>query len=141
VPYPSREVLWNHIQRHHGKSTRLNVSSLEESLLADKHSCDRNWVVRRLKAFDAEKLGTFYTGRRGRQSRIHWQDIPEKMHLPERHTERQVAPAIAVLDHVIPLRQGVNAKVSVPQDLTRAEAERLIEFIRFLPIEVLSKAG
>lgn len=135
MPYPNREVLWNHIQRHHGSSWKLNVTDLESSLAKEKHASDRNWVVAQLKTFADFKLGRFFNGRRGHDSRIEWKREPSKLLLPDLPKDSLTPAPIPVLEHLLPLRVNVVAKLSAPQDLTRSEADRLIEFIRLLPIE------
>jgi hypothetical protein len=132
---PTKEDLWGHIMRHHGDSNILEVAELEKSLKAAKFSVERQWVVWQFREYEKQKLGSFLAGRRGHESRIRWNSAPKRMSSTPATKSNELPRPSTVLEHSIPLRSGIVAKLSLPQDLSRAESERLMEFIKLLPLE------
>lgn len=134
MAYPDQAVVWDHIRRRFGEQYDLSVDRLLPSLREEKHGVDRNWVVGLLKSYAAQGLGTFYTGRRRHPTRISWRRKPSEVTGPvvtSGNSERQPAK---MLEHPLPLRPGLTAKLVLPEDLTSAEAARLVEFVKLLPV-------
>lgn len=135
MSYPDQAVVWDHIRRRHADNYELSVDRLLSSLREEKHGVDRTWVVGLLKNYAAQGLGSFYAGRRRHPTRISWSRKPSEVTVPivSTGTQGHRSPT-KLLEHPIPLRTGVTAKLLLPEDLTAAEATRLIEFLRLLPV-------
>jgi len=131
-------LMWEHIIRHHGQATVLSVDELAGSLKAAKRSFERDAIVRIFRTYQDRGLGTFRQGRRGKRSRLVWKTNPAalgalgvKTPPPGVVTD---SPVTRLLHYPIPLRKGLSLTMSLPEDLTVAEADRLAQFIRSLPI-------
>jgi hypothetical protein len=131
---PDRSIVWNHVVRHFGDAWELSVDDLEKSLRAEKHDVDRGFVIAFFKELVGRKLGSFYTGRRGRPTRLSWNKKPKEVN-PDLVLMNGARPADPqILEHPFPLRPGVTARLFLPQDLTAADAARLIDFVKLLTV-------
>jgi hypothetical protein len=99
-------------------------------------------IIDVLKKLDECGFGRFVVGRRGAASRFEWS-------VPLRSVGRAASgqgtvetefgkpdeddPAPHVIRHDYRLRPDFTAQVSLPEDLTAREAERLADFVRTLP--------
>jgi hypothetical protein len=131
------EKVWDHIVRKHGDKGVLSVDTLERSLGEENHVSDRQMLVGFFKRCASRKLGTFYNGRRGKPSRMAWLRLPRLIPQSE-----MIVSAITTKESVVrtvtqelPIRPGVVARFVVPEDLTPAEASRIAEFIKRLPLQ------
>jgi len=131
---PDRDAFWNHIAKRFGDARETSVDVLEKSLRAEYRDVDRGYVIAALKALAKLGLGTFKTGRRGKPSRMTWVDKPRNIG-PGFGIDRSASESIPrTVEHEIALRPDVFAKIRIPSDITPAEAARICEFLRLIPI-------
>lgn len=131
----SRVLLWDHIRRQYGDRTTLSVDDLEETMTAEKHKMDRSEMVWHLKDLAESGMGTFRNGRRGRPSRIMWKRKPSLSTLPTVENAQAMDDTPKMLDYPLVIRPGVEARITLPHDLTSAEAKRVSQFVESLPLD------
>lgn len=129
-----RTTVGDHIRRIHGDLTTLSVDALEKSLRQAKYEYDRTEIVHLLKTYEKEGFGHFYTGRRGRPSRILWKNLPRDVPGLAAPKQSPIGTSAPLLEHLVPLRKDLVAKLALPSDLTKAEAARVSQFVQLLPL-------
>lgn len=114
----------------------VDVDTLTRELL-EKHKkvVRRPNLIAALKRLEEAGVGRFIVGRRGRPSRFRWNEEPQAAagHVGRRD-ERSPAP-VCLVRHRFVLRPNLTVEFDLPEDLNRAEARRLAQFIETLPFE------
>lgn len=144
MPILDRGTIWNHIVRRYGDATRISVDELEKSLRAENFTVDRNFIVGFFKELDQRGLASFHTGRRGHPSRALLNKKPKEVTSDMASASVEKPPFRTTLMEVpVPLRSAVTAKLLVPEDLSRAEADHIIEIVKRLPrpVSAISESG
>ena len=135
--------IWDHILRHYPDKGWVSVNELEKSLALEKQGTDRATVVAFLKSCEEKGLGWFRNGRRGHPSRILWNKKPHEVgaDVPfDTPANGGRGLPVRTVSVEVPVRPGVVAKLAVPEDLSSAEADRIIEFVKRLPLDTRSAA-
>jgi len=127
--------LWGHILRRHPQTLELAVDDLVTSLRGEKRTADRNAIVKNLRAYQGMGLGSFKAGRKGHQSRMKWRMTPNALNAQtgSNGVAGNTSPT-RLLDFPVLLRPGLSITVTLPEDLSGDEADRVAEYIRSLPI-------
>lgn len=131
---PDITIIWNHVSRLHGEKWETSVEDLQKTLREERHPADRTYVIDLFKEFERQKLGSFRNGRRGQPTRMVWTKKPKEL-APAFGSASSPVTTPRIIEHEIPLRSGVFVKLSIPADLTTAEAVRLCEFVKLIPIQ------
>jgi len=130
-------------KRDRGSTT---VNRLQANLESQGRTISRGQVIRVLKRLQQLGCGRFMAGRKGWASRFEWGvgmvDVGraaagapvEPGLLSARDAEEADDEELGqVLDHPFQLRRNLTVTVSLPDDLTPAEAGRVADFIKTLP--------
>jgi hypothetical protein len=143
-----------HLAEHRQSvGTATTVDFLHEKFMEQGLHIRRSEVIDVLKACADEGVGTFYTGRHGKKSRIVWRkdrsefakDILRQRGQPSGETTEEPAPdataqteeensSIPMMRYPFILRTKLEISVELPKDLTVQEANRLSDFIKTLPL-------
>lgn len=96
---------------------------------------ERAEVVEAFQELERVGVGKFVVGRRGKLSRFEWNPGEP----PSAAEVQNAAPSrkgeARMLEHSFHVRPGVVATVSLPEDITRAEIERLSLLLSAIPFE------
>lgn len=133
---------------------RSKGNKLEVDVLQKRISLSRSELVFAFRQLEAIGVGRFIVGRRGSTSRFETNRPPaeiagvakgERAELGGAQEEEETFPdssessassgAETALRHVWVLRPSPLVKIEIPYDITSAEAERLIAFVKSLPVE------
>jgi hypothetical protein len=110
-----------------------------DDLLAELRNVSRAELVPALKELEGAGFGRFSAGRRGWPSRFAWDETPPLSAAAASGaalTKSRVSKrGSSLLTHDLHVRPGVVAKLMLPADLTRAEAERLAQFLLAIPFQ------
>ena len=117
---------------------KSETTTVDEVVMATSSAdleTDRGSLVHFLKDLGQLGYGRFVTGRRGLKSRFEWSlsvlQYTENPHMIQRD-EPDESPS-DFIDHSFMLRRDVKLVLSLPTDMTQAEARRLSTFITSLP--------
>ncbi len=105
----------------------------------------RGEIIGMLRKLEALELGSYVTGRKGHPSRFEWKyasrDIAMMATGDETKTNPEPAPQVdedepeAVMHmHQFLLRTDLKVQFELPVDLTQAEAARLADYVKTLPL-------
>ena len=138
---PNVRALLSVLLRHHNSSTTQpsEISHIIASLRAEERLVvSRRKLVATLKAMDVTGCGRFRTGRRGLPSRFEWTPAAVSLARGVAEAGQTNAPTAAtnLISHPYRLRRSLTVSVSLPEDLTEREANRLADFIRTLAFDV-----
>jgi hypothetical protein len=87
--------------------------------------------------FTDHSLHTYKAGfRRGLDMFLRWEAKDPRWDPGPSRVRRALAPAVGdrVVLHTFPVRAGITTRLALPVDLTAAEADRLVQFIRSLVV-------
>jgi hypothetical protein len=127
-------IIWDHILRHYPDAASLSIDDLSKTLRAEKHTVERYELVALLKEYAKKNMGTFYSGRRGHPTRLVWRRKPADLGANAPETIAPHLQAGRMLEHPLPIRPGVSVRLTLPEDLTPAEANRVATFVQSLPL-------
>jgi len=143
-------------------AARNETISEVSTILDELHKSDldstvgRHEVVQLFKQIDEIGLGSFRTGRRGKESRIEWNGhiknylseldagkekplvTQAEEELPHPHREEPLAHPLTKersIAHIYWLRSDYSVELTLPINFTAKEATRFAEFVRSLPLE------
>jgi hypothetical protein len=131
--------------RRQRSQSETKVDRIISLLAAQGHEISRGDIIGAFRSLEDLGAGQFMTGRRGLPSRFVWsvgmvsvgkaaagepQDIEE---IPAEELEE--AASSDVLVHSFHLRTNLQITLELPADLSGAEADRLANFVKTLPIE------
>jgi len=128
-------------------SARTTVDRLLAALKQEGHDVARSDIVELFKALQSAGCGDFVIGRKGHPSRFEWTvglaDVgrsasgePVKVEAISEAEKLETAEEEAsaeMLEHRYRLRPDTELKISLPVNLTAAEATRIADFVRTLP--------
>jgi len=138
----ARHVLDHFASRERNWST-TTVDRILANVLSDGAQVSRADVIFVFKELEVCGCGIFRTGRKGFLSRFEWTvgmvsvgqaaagEIDRVEAIAEEETGEEEG---SMFQHAFRLRRDFTAKFELPADLTLAEATRLAEFIKTLPL-------
>ncbi len=115
-------------------------------LMSRQTNLSRGQVVRVFRIFESLQLGAFKVGRRGHQSRFEWAVSPlsvgqvaaregeEITDITPEEKAVQDGPGAELVEHRFHLRADLPVIFELPKDLSHAEARRLADFLKTLPL-------
>jgi hypothetical protein len=127
-------IIWDHILRHYPDTMSLSVDDLTKTLRAEKHVVERYELVALFKEYAGKNMGTFYSGRRGHPTRLVWRRKPRDLGAAAPEGAISAAQTGRMLEHPLPIRPGLSVRLTLPEDLTAAEANRVATFVQSLPL-------
>ena len=139
---PVSKLIFEHLAARQRNRKETTVDGLISALQRDGTEVSRNEVVAIFKELQDAECGKFLVGRKGHQSRFEWKvplskvgGIAPAFDASPGEEERKplVETPASTLYHQYILRQDFTVKLSLPADLTDAEASRLADFIRTIP--------
>jgi len=101
---------------------RANGATIVDEI--EKVGYDREEVIKVFLHLQSMGLGTFIRGRRGHLSRFEW-------------AQKDVTP----VTHRVQLENGFEARLTLPSELSNADALKLLEFIQGLIPPAKSRTG
>jgi hypothetical protein len=142
---PAAQLILDQAARRQRNQTETKVDRIVALLAAGGHEISRGDIIDAFRSLEELGAGQFVTGRRGWPSRFVWSvgmvsvgkaaagEPQEIESIPDESFEEQTASGMLV--HSFYLRVDAPVIIELPIDLTKAEAERLGNFVRTLPIE------
>ena len=132
----------DHCAKRTNNQTETKIDRILDLLGEEGQELARGDIVEIFRKLEDLKCGTFVTGRKGWPSRFVWTvsiinagraASGEPTRVEESDPEEL---SEAMLTHSFHLRADRKVEFSLPDDLTKSEAERLAGFIKALPIEL-----
>jgi hypothetical protein len=145
---PINNAVFDWLASRERPRSETKIDRIEAILDARGIDYNRVALIQLLRDLETTGCGEFVAGRRGRQTRFLWthnlisvgrtasgiEESPTPLVPRAKHR-----PAVKELNdeigHVFNLRSDFKVYVSLPQNLTKEESERLAAFVRTLPFE------
>jgi len=138
-------IILDQAARRRRNQTETKVDRILSLLKEEGHEISRGDIIDAFRSLEDLAAGQFVTGRRGWPSRFVWSvgmvsvgkaAAGEPQDIEQIPAEEMEEPASAdMLAHPFNLRMDLQVTLELPADLSRAEADRLANFVRTLPIE------
>lgn len=109
------------------------ADELLETLRQETSDIERWELVEFFKSLEEKGYGNYIVGRRGWSTRIEWSEKARRLSAEELDNSQRGRSIAEVIDHKFNLRPGFEVFLSLPEDLTSKEAERLSSFVKTLP--------
>lgn len=105
--------------------------------LMEKFRVERRDAVEALKQLSMEGLGRFVPGRGSFNTRLEWRISPHSDYQSGSKSPpfQQDGNQRKYLDHTFPLDASSDAFLRLPRDMSEAEAERIINYVRSLAVK------
>lgn len=133
--------------RRQKNSRETKVERLQSALSADGHDVSRGEIVEIFRRLEEIGCGVFVVGRRGGASRFQWavgltevgrfaagEKVEVELIGAEGEGDADDDDGAELREHRYWIRSDLEVRLALPPDLTPAEAGRLADFIRTLPI-------
>lgn len=133
--------------RRQKNSRETKVERLQSALSADGHDVSRGEIVELFRRLEEIGCGAFVVGRKGWSSRFQWdvgltevgrfaagEKVAVEPISAEVDADADDADSAELREHRYWIRSDLEIRLALPPDLTPAEAGRLADYIRTLPI-------
>ncbi len=145
------KVIFDHLSKYKNDMSTSSIDNLMFKLSSEQSPPSRWTVIKFFKKLEELGCGRFIPGRRGRKTRFEWvaklTDVNkaaqgQNVNIGAASPPTEVAgptqggpPDEHLVEHPFRLRKDLDVRLSLPTDLTKAEAARLAAFIQTLPFE------
>jgi len=147
---PEAKIIFDHFSTFGKNMGTSNIDQLLYRLSSEQNPPSRGAVIQFFRKLQELGCGRFVQGRRGKKTRFVWGvKLTDVSHVaagqnikigavPAATEVEEIAggePVNDFVEHPFRLRKDMNVRLSLPSDLTAAEASRLAAFIQTLPFD------
>jgi hypothetical protein len=150
---PAARALLDEFARRECNRAETKVDNLFY-LKVDNRPIARGEIIQAFQEFERIGCGTFNVGRKGHVSQFQWavrlasvgkaaagEDVALDVISEEERGQANELPEGELETYAFPLRPNLKVEFELPTDLSSAEASRLAEFIKTLPLDRKSISG